>query len=277
MDQHDDQKLHGKMDNLLEECWFFENLLLRRTTRCSRCNSDTSSSSNSNSNQEDSSPSVSEVYAEIIKQEISVDVVKDIGISKLSHKNRPQGLSRAPSLPANMSRELKEECVPKLSKLSRQTSLTPKNLPPIKGQAKGRISRTESLNMEAINEMRNGYIKYQKNTRKTTSALEFEEIQGFKDLGFNFDTKDLSPKVVSILPGLQEKNKPMSSIDDVLTELEKAEAEDHNHCRRKPYLSEAWQLQRSSSTIPNWDVKKSSEDMKAQLKSWARTVASNAR
>jgi len=98
--------------------------------------------------------------------------------------------------------------------------------------------------------------------RKSLSDLELEEVQGFKDLGFTFE-KELSPTVVKMLPGLQEK-KP--------EDLE----QDHKVVRR-PYLSEAWLVQSSAPPIPNWAPKGSTEDMKAQIKFWARIVASNVR
>lgn len=107
--------------------------------------------------------------------------------------------------------------------------------------------------------MRRRYLN-QKTMRRSLSDLELEEVQGFKDLGFSFEKESLSPSIASIIPGLQEKNR-----DE--TEEDKAS--------RRPYLSEAWLVQSSAPPIPNWVSKKSSADMKEQIKFWARAVASN--
>ena len=108
-------------------------------------------------------------------------------------------------------------------------------------------------------EMRRRYLN-QKTMRRSLSDLEFEEVQGFKDLGFSFEKETLSPSLASILPGLQEKKR-----DE--TEEDKA--------ARRPYLSEAWLVQSCAPPIPNWASHKSSGDMKEQIKFWARAVASN--
>ena len=111
----------------------------------------------------------------------------------------------------------------------------------------------------------------QKTMRKSPSDLENEEVQGFKDLGFQFEKDTINPSVASILPGLQEKNRDEKEQDKAV---------------RRPYLSEAW-LEQSCGpplpppppplppVVPNWDSKKSTEDVKAQIKFWARAVASN--
>lgn len=118
------------------------------------------------------------------------------------------------------------------------------------------------MNSDGCNEMRRRYLNEGKTSmRKSLSDLEFEEVQGFKDLGFTFDNKDLSPGVVNIIPGLKEKQKEDSNPEKV----------------RRPYLSEAWVVQSCSPQFPNWDATKSSEDMKAQIKFWARAVGSNVR
>ncbi|KAL0548835.1 hypothetical protein IC582_013311 [Cucumis melo] len=96
--------------------------------------------------------------------------------------------------------------------------------------------------------------------RRSQSELESEEVQGFKDLGFTFDKKDINPTVVDIIPGLREKK----------------EEELESERTRRPYLSEAWMLQTHLlPPIPKWDTRKSAEDMKQQIKFWARAVASN--
>ena len=111
-----------------------------------------------------------------------------------------------------------------------------------------------------VQEMRRRYSN-QKILQKSHSDLAFQELQGFKDLGFTFDKEDLSPGVVNILPGLQENKMEDMEQDKV----------------RRPYLSEAWHVQSRAPPIPNCISKNSAEDMKAQLKFWARAVATNIR
>lgn len=96
--------------------------------------------------------------------------------------------------------------------------------------------------------------------RRSQRELESEEVQGFKDLGFTFDKKDINPTVADIIPGLREKKEE---------ELESERG-------TRPYLSEAWMLQTHLlPPIPKWDSRKSAQDMKQQIKFWARAVASN--
>lgn len=99
---------------------------------------------------------------------------------------------------------------------------------------------------------------------KSRGELEHEELQGFKDLGFTFDKNALSPRVVDILPGLQEKK------DGTTKEAE----EDQRP--REPYLSEAWLSQSFAPPVPKWTPRGSAEEeVKAHIKFWARAVASN--
>uniref|UniRef100_A0A2N9GPP3 Uncharacterized protein n=1 Tax=Fagus sylvatica TaxID=28930 RepID=A0A2N9GPP3_FAGSY len=179
-------------------------------------------------------------------------------------------LLRTPSLPLPLS-IVREEIVrekesdPRMSKstgqasphLQRHKSMTqsssiPRYRPP-------RIQEMETINSNCTKEMRRRYLNQTK-LKRSPSDLESEEVQGFKDLGFTFD-KDLCPSVVNILPGLQQK---------------KPEDWDQDEARR-PYLSEAWLVQSCDPPIPNWVPKASKEDMKAQIKFWARAVASNMR
>lgn len=85
------------------------------------------------------------------------------------------------------------------------------------------------------------------------------------DLGFVFNKDEMNPSILNIIPGLQEKRPE-----------EKQEDEEHDRVRR-PYLSEAWLVQRSDPPKLNLVDRGSAVDMKQQLKAWARTVASNVR
>ncbi|XP_015899155.2 uncharacterized protein LOC107432519 [Ziziphus jujuba] len=176
----------------------------------------------------------------------------------LLHRN----LQRIPSLPpyiGSLEMSQEEEIDPFTSKSSRQAfhKGLPRYRPP------RNTEKVESvMNSDGCKEMRRRFLNEGKSTmRKSLSDLEFEEVQGFKDLGFTFDNKDLSTCVVNIIPGLQEKKKEDLNQEKV----------------RRPYLSEAWMVQSCASRFPNWDATKSSEDMKAQIKFWARAVASNVR
>ncbi|XP_074290368.1 uncharacterized protein LOC141617092 [Silene latifolia] len=89
-------------------------------------------------------------------------------------------------------------------------------------------------------------------SQKSISALEIKELQGFKDLGFSTDNKDVSSSVTQIRPRqLQRK----ASLDSKVM---------------KPYFSDP-------PPAHDWVDPKatSSQDMKAQIKFWARAVASN--
>lgn len=130
-----------------------------------------------------------------------------------------------------------------------QCSSIPRYRPPIRN--------TEGENADGSKEIRSKLL-----SRKSLTDLEIEEVQGFKDLGFTFDEKDIAPSVVSILPGLKEKKRH----EDLNPEMV-----------RRPYLSEAWLVQSCAPPPPNLAATRSAEDMKAQIKFWARAVASNVR
>ena len=85
----------------------------------------------------------------------------------------------------------------------------------------------------------------QRTLQKCHSDIASVELQGFKDPGFRFHKE-----------GLQEN---------------KVEESKQNRARR------AWIAQSQAPPIPNWVYNNSAEDMKAQLKFWARAVATNVR
>ncbi|KAK1321853.1 hypothetical protein QJS10_CPA03g00078 [Acorus calamus] len=96
---------------------------------------------------------------------------------------------------------------------------------------------------------------------RSLSDLEFEELKGFRDLGFVFDRERLNPRIAMIIPGLRRRS---------------VEEEGMNGLRR-PYLSEAWVMQRSAPPELNLFDRRSAAEMKEQLRFWARTVAFNIR
>lgn len=120
---------------------------------------------------------------------------------------------------------------------------------------------------------------------RSLGELELEEVKGFMDLGFIFKKEYLSPRMMSVVPGLQRlglyQNRQNISLRD------SKEAEDHDELIRKqeedeekgiirPYLSESWLIKRPDSPLLNLRVPRVSvaADMKKHLKFWARTVAS---
>ncbi|XP_057731164.1 uncharacterized protein LOC130946428 [Arachis stenosperma] len=303
-----DEKVEA-MD-LLEECWFFENLLnIRPMMMMPRSysdpypsssssstalintdflvkdndilsNSSSSSSSSSSSARGNNKPprngSSSSHTKKIqrapsmpqfkVKEEGDNDDDKQGGnklMMKGNHRNegnrRKNKLVRTPSLPLSMgSNEKFQENDPRIGRSDKQTS-TPKSCSIPRYRASKNIEGDSINKGEGIKEMRPKYLNQRRMMRRSLSDLELEEVQGFKDLGFSFEKERLSPSLVSIIPGLQDKNR------DETEEDKKA---------RGPYLSEAW-LVKSPPPIPNCDSKKSAADMKKHIKFWAKAVASN--
>ncbi|PIN15725.1 hypothetical protein CDL12_11621 [Handroanthus impetiginosus] len=266
---------------LLEKSWFFGN----RKTRMSRSFSDPCSSS-SYGRETLPGKSYEETYESIKKLSGQNNLIRAPSLPPCLEKKdqktsdsarrksnrKSKNLLRAPSLPANLEAEefQDEEMEFSMGKLIRQASLSnsdtiPARTPAAKDvSASSNLSRDrsrmrlelESLKLEKIKPQN---LRNRLKPQKSLNDLELEELQGFKDLGFDFDKKDLNPNVISLIPGLQEKNKM---------------EEDEEKNRRRPYLSEAWS---SAPPVPRWGVKRSTDDIKAQIKFWARAVASNVR
>lgn len=256
-----DERLEVAGD-LLEECWFFENMLDRKA-RMLRCHSDPCPSSSSVSQEMLVWNSCIEAPSPSRKQPIDNNDSVQPKESESTQSSSRHGLLRAPSLPPCIGRK---ESEPRTSKLTRQASLNSSDVLPPPHKSKGMMKQQYSMQRHAPQRLPKAMslnTRYPSQTKmtKSLSDLECEEVQGFKDLGFSFDKEDLSPTVINILPGLQEKNHVNSNDDKV----------------RRPYLSEAWQVQDPAPPIPNWVVKNSAEDMKTQIKFWARAVASNVR
>ncbi|KAI3927610.1 hypothetical protein MKX01_026543 [Papaver californicum] len=111
---------------------------------------------------------------------------------------------------------------------------------------------------------------------KSLSDLEFDELQGFMDLGFKFSEEDKnSLTLISFVPGLQRFGKKDNGDN----------TENHEGVLiSRPYISEAWDVldrRRKQETTPliNFKVPNlgSDIDMKDQLKCWAHTIASTVR
>lgn len=122
---------------------------------------------------------------------------------------------------------------------------------------------------------------------KSLGELELEEVKGFMDLGFVFKKENLSRSMISLIPGLQRidayKTEEKDSRDSFAftnnTHEDVEDEEDKDEERKgimRPYLSEAWLIKRPDSPLLSLRIPRvcTTEDMKKQLKCWARTVAS---
>ncbi|XP_050370626.1 uncharacterized protein LOC126788659 [Argentina anserina] len=287
-------------NDLLEECWFFDNLLIRKQ-RMLRCYSDPCCPSPSSFGQEMLVKNSEAKNSLVRTPSLPLNVGREEKVEEAVNHNTPKkcsskltrqtshqkilqtptksppcvsrreddqdgeksdsrrsksygqpvqrSLLRTPSLPPCFGREEKnQESIPQRHKGMTQCSSIPRYRPPV------RITEGEN---DVSKELRRNLL-----SRKSLSELEIEEVQGFKDLGFTFDKKDIAPSVVSILPGLQEKKRNEDVNPDMV---------------RRPYLSEAWLVQSCAPPPPNLGAGRSAEDMKAQIKFWARSVASNVR
>ncbi|KAJ8567977.1 hypothetical protein K7X08_020699 [Anisodus acutangulus] len=112
---------------------------------------------------------------------------------------------------------------------------------------------------------------------KSLSELEFEELKGFMDLGFEFSDKDKDSNLVSIIPGLKRLGRENGGGFEEINESGIS----------RPHLSEAWgdweekkRLGGKKNTLKNWRINSdfgNEMEIKDQLKFWAHTVASTVR
>ncbi|CAM8887988.1 unnamed protein product [Rhodiola kirilowii] len=112
---------------------------------------------------------------------------------------------------------------------------------------------------------------------KSVAELEFEELEGFRDLGFVFSEEDRKDStLVQIVPGLKRLAK---GGDEGVERL----MNDH-----RPYLSEAWDAMEKKEDILkrtvliNRSIQEMGNDqnetlLKGLIKSWAHSVASAVR
>lgn len=117
---------------------------------------------------------------------------------------------------------------------------------------------------------------------KTLGELELEEVKGFMDLGFRFNKEHLSPRMLTVVPGLQRlavyEDKQSTDLIDVAEVGKHDETEEGTEKRliQRPYLSEAWFIKIPDSPPQNLRMPRASTaaGMKKHIRSWARTVAS---
>ncbi|KAL6561796.1 hypothetical protein OROMI_017397 [Orobanche minor] len=304
-------------EELLEESWFFGNLL-GRNSRMPRSFSDPCTSS-SYSQECLPEKSYEETY-ELIKKKLSAredevsrlpklvkapsvpsntlerrdrkattkEVDPQRGIRSNRRKTWSKSLIRNSSLPTTLETQEfqdEEEIEFSMGKLIRQASMNYSDtLPPrTHSTAKGlmlnrsmsmyrsnRKSELESIQMEGRRPQRS---VNQLITQRSLIDLDSEESQGFNDLGYDIDS---SPNLVlNIIPGSHEQTKIQEEEDDD----DDGGGGGETSRTRKPYVSEVWGAQsHSAPPIPKWGGKRrSTADMKAQIKFWARVVASNVR
>ncbi|KAJ7547348.1 hypothetical protein O6H91_08G081600 [Diphasiastrum complanatum] len=104
---------------------------------------------------------------------------------------------------------------------------------------------------------------------KSLTDLEYDEVKGFRELGFNFSEDELTPRMVRLVPGL----KPLSWNSSDATDLQSETSP-----TQRVYPSEDWWIRKTGPPIQKWrlpDPQREGIDMKEQLKFWARAVASN--
>lgn len=285
------------VDDLFDECWFYGNLLVNRRARMPRCYSDPCSSSNFNQEISKNShtansqstngglvraPSLppyigrkdevqqrGKLGRQLSDRILPQQPTKPEGIQKENETRRIKpaaathsSLQRTQTLPSYIGRDQDKDSDALMSTLilealasSSKTSpqrLTPKS-PSSSRHRPPRNPDAESIsNKHDMKETRKESLN-QKKLRKSLSYLEVEELRGFEELGFRFDKRreddpnELGYKMVMMM-------------------------------RSRPYnWSQSWMERSCAPLIPTWVAKNSAEDMKAHIKFWARTVATNVR
>ncbi|KAK4744277.1 hypothetical protein SAY87_010589 [Trapa incisa] len=247
-----------------------KNLNRRKTMKKHTQNFSSSFSYDDQSGHIQSPSSTEKTMAEVWQEAVAQGKVSS-GKRRESRRSPCPVLLRTPSLPPCIDMEYvgieetsQTKSHPRMTNSNRQSSLNISGFLPHQYDPKGipnyrfRISSEEDMRRRLLNRSK---------SIKSRDELEFEELQGFKDLGFTFDN-EIGPDIVSILPGLQkEEDSPPQGGGG---------GGDQKH--RKPYLSEAWLSQSFAPSIPRWHPREAGkEDVKAQIKFWARAVASNVR
>ncbi|XP_057540196.1 uncharacterized protein LOC130818153 [Amaranthus tricolor] len=307
-------EINGHFSNLFEDSWFFGNSLLRSSKSSKtmvRCNSDPCSSSSSNDQENminhdqdplkksnllrtpslplcfDHNDDDNDEQHEDEDEHRMGDLIRQAMPMPVPMTMTGRRLDRTPSLPPCRGKDamkghglVLEKGPIAIAKLTRRASIDSSLLPPKSSTSKGTKPSTSNqknrsqrkLEPSSINSAAKTEIKPQKldrsKSQKSLSDLEIEELQGFKDLGFRFDSKDtISPSVKQVIPALQRR----ASLDS-----------NNKLSVTRPYLSESWKSPSSPSSAPLVPKRKdekvsSSDDMKAQIKFWARAVASNVR
>ncbi|XP_024379668.1 uncharacterized protein [Physcomitrium patens] len=112
---------------------------------------------------------------------------------------------------------------------------------------------------------------------KSLTDLEYEELRGWKDLGFEVSKDDLTPHVVRMFPGLERQGIPPYNSPQSLSKNPAHNVNPNQnalpHNRAPPVQHLLWP-RRPDSPLTNTPFLDPSIDMKGQLKSWASEMAS---
>ena len=116
---------------------------------------------------------------------------------------------------------------------------------------------------------------------KSLTDLEYEELRGLKDLGFEVSKDDLTPHVVRMFPGLQRQGIPPYNSSQGHGESQSQSKSIAGHATqntrvqsRIPAVQHLLWPRRPDSPLLNAPTLDPSIDMKGQLKSWASEMAS---
>ncbi|XP_073123250.1 uncharacterized protein [Henckelia pumila] len=270
-------------EELLDECWFFGNLLQCSNSRMFRSFSDPCTSSDifgdksyeetyesikKLSGDDESrkfnlvkAPSLPASMKERIHESSAAKGVTDPpGRGKSSRRILSKSISRAPSLPTSLRADeyQDDEVEFSMGKLIRQASMRNSDtrthvmgVTPSSGLKRNQPRKKpeiDSIKMESLEEIRTPPIMNQLRKQKSSSVTESKKMQ---DFGFDVKKNDtLNPHKISTIPGLRGKQ-PL-------------------------YLSEIRRTHSSAPPVPKWSGNKSTEEaMKEQIRFWARAVASN--
>ncbi|KAH9611174.1 hypothetical protein KSS87_001329 [Heliosperma pusillum] len=303
-----------QINNLLEDTWFFGNTLKNKSKLLKtivRCNSDpcTSSSTNEDYNYNHHlKTSNALLRTPSLPVSLGKDEKYELRDEEEDHEEPRMGdlirqampmprkrLDRAPSLPpcrgaskglsvapevqygASNGRKVSVELSPFLQekgplgmvKLSRRASMDSSLLPPkytSKGTKQSGINSKNKTMKKLEQPNKNIHPKIESLNNKKSQKSPSKELQRVNDLGYSLDN-DVGPNMTHKLPGLQRK----ASLDPQVSRMKWPNVSEP---RRKP-SSPSFE----PATVPKWaDHKASStQDMKAQIKFWARAVASNVR
>ncbi|XP_042506244.1 uncharacterized protein LOC122082625 [Macadamia integrifolia] len=110
---------------------------------------------------------------------------------------------------------------------------------------------------------------------KSLWELEYEELKGFNDLGFEFKKELVTPRMMSVIPGLQRLEEYQFADEAPKEDEFEVDRKEEKRGVMRPYLSEAWLIKRPDSPLLNLKIPRASAaaDMKKHLRFWARTVA----
>lgn len=117
---------------------------------------------------------------------------------------------------------------------------------------------------------------------RSLSELEFEELKGFMDLGFTFSDLEGDPRLMSIVPGLQRLGKRAAGDGEPSAEGSSCASDEVDESAiPRPYLSEAWDAreEEEENMLRNWKIPPAADavDLKDHLRFWAHAVASTVR